>query len=133
MRYSSDRGMTLVELLIVITIMGLLGSLIAPLTTKALDRARAQEELIVAERTVKALALRAFVEGQTVVLDGRGGELRWVVGSGEPRQMRFESLFFEPAQRVTISPNGYADASAMSVLRAGRRYDFALNGWLDDK
>lgn len=121
------------ELLIVISIMGLVGSLIAPLTTRALDRARAQEELIVAERTVKALALRAFVEGEVVVISGRGGELGWVIGADEPRQMRFQNLFFEPAQRVTISPNGYADANELIVLRAGRRYELELNGWLDDR
>ena len=48
-------------------------------------------------------------------------------------QLRFEHLFFEPSQRITIRENGYADANMLMVLRAGRRYELALNGWLDDK
>jgi len=130
---SRQLGMTLVELLIVIAIIGLLGSLMAPAATKALDRARAQEEFIVLDRTVRSLALRAFMEGREVTIEGRGASLIWTVGAEPPTDMQLTHLFFDPAQRVAINSSGYADANVLGVLHAGRRREIELNGWVDER
>lgn len=130
---SRHSGMTLVELLIVIAIIGMLGSLMAPAATKALDRARAQEEFIVLDRTVRALVLRAFMDGRGVTLEGRGASLTWTVGTEPPTEMRLTHLFFDPAQRVAVNSSGYADVNVLSVSHAGRRREIELNDWVDER
>lgn len=88
---------------------------------------------MIAERTVRALALRAFMDGEAVRVSGRGAELSWTIAGGQSLSMRFEHLFFDPEQNVFINVNGYADRNSLSVVQAGRRRELALNGWLDGR
>ena len=86
---ASARGFTLVELLVVLAILGMVVALVGPLTADRLDKARAQEEWLVLERTVTGLAFRAFAEGRPVELQAAGTRLAWrVAGAEELRAMR---------------------------------------------
>jgi prepilin-type N-terminal cleavage/methylation domain-containing protein len=125
------RGFTLVELLVVLAIFGLLLGLVGPLAVDRLDKARAQEEWLVLERTVTGLAFRAFAEGKPVSLQGEGAELRWNIGD-EQRVLPFEQLFFEPAQQLRINRNGIATPASLALRQAGRERRLELNGWLEE-
>jgi prepilin-type N-terminal cleavage/methylation domain-containing protein len=126
------RGFTLVELLVVLAILGLVVALVGPLTADRLDKARAQEEWLVLERTVSGLAFRAFAEGRPVELQAEGGRLTWQVAGADPRALSLEHLFFEPAQVVRINANGIAAPAQLTVRRDGRERSMQLNRWLDD-
>lgn len=128
---NGSRGFTLVELLVVLAIFGLLLGLVGPLAVDRLDRARAQEEWLVLERTVTGLAFRAFAEGKPVSLHGEGAELRWNIGD-EQRVLPFEQLFFEPAQQLRINRNGIASPASLALRQAGRERRLELNGWLEE-
>jgi len=126
------RGFTLVELLVVLAILGLVVALVGPLTADRLDRARAQEEWLVLERTVSGLSFRAFAEGRAVELQAEGGRLAWRVAGADERVLSLEHLFFEPAQAVRINANGIAVPAQLTVRRDGRERRLELNRWLDD-
>ena len=127
------RGFTLVELLVVLAILGLVVALVGPLTADRLDKARAQEEWLVLERTVSGLAFRAFAEGRAVELQAEGGRLAWRVAGADERVLSLEHLFFEPAQTVRINANGIAVPAQFTVRRDGRERRLELNRWLDDR
>jgi prepilin-type N-terminal cleavage/methylation domain-containing protein len=127
------RGFTLVELLIVLAILGLVVALVGPLTADRLDKARAQEEWLVLERTVSGLAFRAFAEGRPVELRAEGGGLTWRVVGADERVLPLQHLFFDPAQTVWINANGIASPAQLTVLRDGRERRMELNRWLDDR
>ena len=127
---SRARGFTLVEMLIVIAIVGVLVSLVAPMGVRQVDKARAQEEWLIVERTIASLAFRAFAEGRAVDLEARGKELVWQIGNDPPRRLALAHLFFDPNQHVMIDANGLADHDAIEVLQASRRRELVLNRWV---
>ena len=122
---------TLVELLVVFAVLGLLVALVGPLGVRQMDKARAQEQWLVLERTVEGLAFRAFAEGREVELDARGAELAWRLGEEPARVVILDRLFFDPAQAVRINAHGIAEPGILEVRQAGRVRSLALNGWLE--
>jgi len=126
-----DSAFTLVELLIVLTILGLLLGLVGPLAVDRFEKAQAQEEWLTLERTVSSLAFRAYAEGRSVELRGQGGRLTWQSRDGEPRQLEFRHLFFDPPQHVVVNPNGVSDPGALALRQSGRERSIALNAWLE--
>ncbi len=131
MTMRATRGFTLVELLVVLTILGLLLGLVGPLAVDRVDKAKSQEEWLVLERTVTGLAFRAFAEGRPVELTGEGTQLSWRIGN-EDRVLPFEKLFFDPRQELLINRNGVASPAVLSLRQAGRERRLELNTWLGD-
>jgi prepilin-type N-terminal cleavage/methylation domain-containing protein len=126
-----QHAFTLIELLIVFSILGLLLALVAPLGARQMDKARAQEQWLVLERTVEGLAFRAFAEGREARLVARGTQLDWQLGDEPPRVLVLDRLFFEPEQVVRIDAHGIAQPAALELLHAGRPRSFPLNRWLE--
>jgi prepilin-type N-terminal cleavage/methylation domain-containing protein len=129
---SRGRGFTLVELLVVLAILGFVVALVGPLTADRLDKARAQEEWIVLDRTVRGLAFRAFADGREVEIRAEGAELRWKMAGLDERSLPLEHLFFDEAQVVRINVNGVAAPASLALHQAGRARVLELNGWMGD-
>ena len=126
------RGFTLVELLVVLAILGFVVALVGPLTADRLDKARAQEEWIILDRTVRGLAFRAFADGRDVELRGEGTQLTWKLGKDDAQSLTLAHLFFDTPQVVVINSNGVAEPGRMTLRQAGRERSLELNGWLGD-
>lgn len=128
-----NRGMTLVELLIVFTIVGLLVSLVAPSSANLMDKARAQEEWLVLDRTVDSIAFKAYAEAQYIELSANERTLQWTVGGKPGGALTLAHLRFDRPQKVLINPNGLADVAVVSVLQADRKRELRLNRWLESR
>jgi prepilin-type N-terminal cleavage/methylation domain-containing protein len=126
------RGFTLVELLVVLAILGFVIALVGPLTVDRIDKARAQEEWLVLDRTVRGLAFRAFADGRDVELRGEGTRFTWKLGDAEARSLDLTHLFFDSPQVVLINPNGVAEPRSLTLRQAGRERRLDLNSWLED-
>jgi prepilin-type N-terminal cleavage/methylation domain-containing protein len=126
------KGFTLVELLVVLTILGMLMALVGPLTVDQFERARAQEEWLVLQRTADSLAFRAFTDGRDIELRGEGGTLAWQATGGEEHVLEFRQLFFDPKQQVLINSNGIAVPGELALRQRDRERRLPLNAWLDD-
>jgi prepilin-type N-terminal cleavage/methylation domain-containing protein len=126
------RGFTLVELLVVLAILGFIVALVGPLTADRLDKARAQEEWLILDRTVRGLAFRAFANGRAVELRGEGAELTWKIAGADERSLPLKHVFFDSPQVVHINTNGVAEPSSLALHQAGRARTLELNGWLGD-
>jgi len=127
------RGFTLVELLVVLAILGFIVALVGPLTVDRLDKARAQEEWLVLNRTVRGLTFRAFADGRGVELRGEGARLQWTAAGHEARALELAHLFFDEPQVVRINPSGVAEPGTLTVRQAGRERSLDLNSWLEDR
>jgi prepilin-type N-terminal cleavage/methylation domain-containing protein len=125
-----QRAFTLIELLVVFSILGLLVALVGPLGVRQMDKARAQEQWLVLQRTVEGLGFRAFVQGRELRLDANGTELTWQTGDQPPHVMVLDRLFFDPPQVVLINSHGLATPETLQVRQSGRARSLALNGWL---
>ena len=128
-RGSARRGFTLVELLVVLAIVSLLASLVTPMVGQQLDRARAQEEWLIVQRTIESLSFRAFAEGRGVTIEADGKSLSWQFAGRTQEVLRLEHLFFEPAQRIEINSNGLASSEELVVAQRGRPRRLILNQW----
>jgi len=126
-----QRAFTLVELLVVFAILGFLVALVAPLGVRQVEKARAQEQWLVLERTVEGLAFRAFAEGREVSLEANGTQLDWRLGDEPPRTLVLDRLFFDPPQVVQIDAHGLARPAALELRQDGRPRSLTLNGWLE--
>jgi len=124
------RGMTLIELLIVFSIVGMLVALVAPATAGLMDKARAQEEWLVVERQVGNLAFRAFSGGQAISITGRGAELSWSIGETEQGSLKLSHLFVDPEQTIRINSHGVATPNRLVIRHAGRDRVLLLNRWM---
>lgn len=129
-RSTQSSGFTLVELLIVLTIIGLTASLVAPLGAKQFDKARAQEEWLTLRRTVDGLAFRAYSLGRETELHAKGTSLEWAFADGKKGHLDFKKVFFAPEQTISIDRNGYADRDRLELRMAGAPRELTLNNWL---
>ena len=130
-RHSRAAGFTLIELLIVIGIVGLTASLVAPVGLKQVERARADAEWLTLSRTVTGLAFRAFAQGRSIDISADGTRLSWSASSGVTGELELERVFFPPGQRIFVTRNGVAAPSELRAAVAGEERILKLNAWLE--
>jgi prepilin-type N-terminal cleavage/methylation domain-containing protein len=126
------QGFTLIELLIVIAIIGMLGALVAPFGSRAMEATRSQEEWLVLNRASRDLSFRAFAARTPILIDGRGNELVWTDAVGATRKLAFNQLFFPP-QSIRIGSSGIAEPGVLRVVQRGRERQINFNEWINDE
>jgi hypothetical protein len=122
--------MTLIELLIVFSIVGLLVSLVAPASFGVVDKARAQEEWLILDRLVGTLSFRAYSESREITLEAKEQTLKWFYDGEQQGVFSLSYLRFTQPQRLVISASGLSDQEQLSVAQAERNRPIKLNRWL---
>ena len=120
------RGFTLIEILLVVLLLSITLTLVAPLGVEQVEKARAQSEWIALDREIGRLSMNAFLRSEFISIHAAGKELAWETGDGEQGVIVFEHLFFSPEQRLTINPNGIADPMEIEVLQRDRQRTLSL-------
>ena len=114
-------GFTLIEILLVVVLVSIMAALVAPLGVTQVEKARAQSEWLTLDREIGRLSMDAFLASDFVSVDAAGKQLAWKFQGGKRGSIEFEQLFFSPAQRITINPNGIADRPEILVLQRDRQ------------
>ena len=120
------RGFSLIELLIVLSIMMTLLGLVGGNVIESVERTRAQAEVVSFFELLKKCGVSAFASGQSlsVVLDGNRVTIE--PSTGQVREVIYEYLDFEDYQ-MTFFRNGLPDTVNLTVNVSGkpRQLDFA--------
>ena len=126
-QYQQLAGMTLIELLIVITIMGFLSSLVVPDVRNQLERASAQEEFMRLQSELNTASFLAFSKGGNVTVIASGSELTISRSTSEQKRHQYSYLFFDPKQEFEYRNSGYATREKLTVTQRGRVKEIDLN------
>jgi prepilin-type N-terminal cleavage/methylation domain-containing protein len=103
-----NKGFTLIELIIVLSIVSLLLTIVASISIKAVDKAEAKTELLATTRWIKSISFQAFIEQQSYVLKLSGNTLSLYKNPTDElvKSKTLASLKFTQ-QWVSINSNGY--------------------------
>jgi prepilin-type N-terminal cleavage/methylation domain-containing protein len=124
-------GFTLVELLVVMTIVGLLLSMVGPLAISSLEKAQAKQELLSIKHWLSKLSARSYYSATEhyLVFNGHGVNL-FLMNKNEPIiKQKFKYLFFQPQQlffnskgmiRETFLRGEYRDKSFNLIVKVGQ-------------
>lgn len=113
-RYRFARGVTLVELLVVITIMMMMLSLVAPLTVDVVKKSEAQSEYLTFCRAIKKSAFQAFAGGQALTFSLEEHSARVTRQDGSEQVKQYEYLHFKP-QSFVINQNGFPTTQSIEL------------------
>jgi prepilin-type N-terminal cleavage/methylation domain-containing protein len=111
-----QRGVTLIELLIVITIMMGMLSLVAPVAFNAIEKAEAQDEYLALCGWLRSSSIRAFANGSGIQVRLDGNMLTFSSASRDSVTHTFKYLTF-PEQSFTLNRNGMPDQDAIDLVQ----------------
>lgn len=109
-----NSGATLLEMLVVVTIMMTLVGLIAGATVDSIDRAAGQTEVIAVYSLVKKSSIRAFSSGNSVLLKFSDSHVEIYIGERLQSKSAFEHLEFN-TQALRFNRNGMTDTLSIQV------------------
>ena len=108
----ANDGFSLIELLVVISIMAGVMALVGPLTVRSVDSARAQTELVSIERWINGWGRKAFLTGSAILVESQGAAL---IAQRRGEAIESRALdFWHPEERLTIE---FSSAGVPSVNR----------------
>jgi prepilin-type N-terminal cleavage/methylation domain-containing protein len=124
----STPGFTLVELLIVMTIVGTLLSLVGPLAIDSLSKAQARSEVLTLHNWIKYQSQRAFITGADVQisLKDKTAELTSAISDKSTRE--FEYLIFPP-QVVVLTQHGFIKPDKIIATIVDQDISIDIKGW----
>ena len=115
MGFKFSKGFTLIELIIVLSIVSLLLSVVAPISIKAVDKTEAKTELLNTTKWIKNIGFQAFIKQQSYSLELYGNTLNlYKIPSNElVKTKELASLNFTQ-QRVNFNANGFVTPAQIS-------------------
>ncbi|TMO67098.1 hypothetical protein CWC18_01435 [Pseudoalteromonas aurantia] len=114
-RVAKTKGYTLIELMIVLSLIALTLSVIGPFSIQSIERASAKSEMLELKQQIKNIGNKAFLHGQayklvtkrhSVVLSKLNGNVVWT--------QEFKYLSFTPLV-ITFNTQGYAIPGIFTV------------------
>ena len=93
-------GFSLIELLVVISIMAGVMALVGPLTVRSVESARAQTELVSIERWINGWGRKAFLSASVISIKAKNSNL---VAERDGQQVdSFDLSMWQPTQALTL-------------------------------
>lgn len=113
--FKFNKGFTLIELIIVLSIVSLLLAVVAPISIKAVDKTEAKTELLNTTKWIKNIGFQAFIKQQSYSLELYGNTLNlYKVPNKElVKTKELVSLNFTQ-QRVSFNANGFVSPTKIS-------------------
>jgi len=135
------RGFTLIELMVVMSIVALLMTMVGPLAINAVDKANAKQEMLTMKNWLRKISYRAFTTGNSyqLKLAGKKAELFLTLDNnileGERQNSalithNFETLFFQP-QILTYSAKGFVSPTLVEGTYRDKKLQLDLNVWVN--
>ncbi|WDE13265.1 pilus assembly FimT family protein [Thalassomonas haliotis] len=124
-------GFTLIELMVVMSIVALLMGMVGPLAINSLEKAQAKQEMLSLKNWFRKVSARAFNTGQqhTIKLTGKQVAL-YVNKQGPVESVRFEFLFFQP-QTLHFSTKGFVEPLLVTGSYRGSPLTLELAAWIN--
>jgi len=130
---SKPKGFTLIELMIVMSIVALLMGMVGPLAINSLEKAQAKQEMLSLKNWFRKISARAFNTGQAHVVKLAGKQVILYIEDNEQQPIEnvtFESLFFQP-KLLHYSSKGYVDTDTVTGTYRGKPLTLDLKNWVN--
>jgi prepilin-type N-terminal cleavage/methylation domain-containing protein len=122
-----NKGFTLIELIMVLSIVSLLLAVVAPISINAVDKTEAKTELLSTTKWIKNIGFQAFIEQQSYALELNGNTLRLYRQPNNElvKSKILESLKFTQ-QWVNFNANGFVTPQSISGHFRGQPLSISL-------
>lgn len=132
--YFSKNGFTLIEIMIVMSIVALLMGLVGPIAIQNLEKAEAKSELLSVNNWLKQVSYRAYISGQhlTLKLNGKKVQLFTTQSSKLIKQNTFEYLFFQP-QVLEFNNKGFVSPTKIIGHYRNKPLELELKKWINNE
>ena len=124
----ANEGFSLIELLVVISIMAGVMALVGPLTVRSVESARAQTELVSIERWINGWGRKAFLSASVISIKAKNSNL---VAEREGQQVdSFDLSMWQPTQALTLqfSASGLPSLSEVELVSGEITRDITIRG-----
>ena len=124
----ANDGFSLIELLVVISIMAGVMALVGPLTVRSVESARAQTELVSIERWINGWGRKAFLSASVISIKAKNSNL---VAEREGQQVdSFDLSMWQPTQALTLqfSASGLPSLSEVELVSGEITRDITIRG-----
>jgi len=133
MNTNEKTGFTLIELMIVLTIVGFLMTMVGPLAVQSVEKAQAKQEMLMMKNWLRKISARSFNTGQAFELKLAGVKAELYI-KGETQQpiisQTFESLFFQP-QEFLYNHRGFITPNILIGTYRERPIKINLSSWVN--
>jgi len=125
-------GFTLIELMIVMSIVALLGAMVGPMVISSFEKAQAKQELLTLKNWFKQISYRAYIGGQSlkITLDGKQTLLMTVNEENVIKKEAFEFLFFQP-QELLFNNKGFVSPLSVTGTYRNQPLKLDLGLWIN--
>ena len=109
-QYPRNIGFTLIELMIVLSIVALILTMVGPFALNIIDKAQAKQERLSIENWLSKVSALSFYSGQTYKVEFNGNAVSLFSTQKEQtiEKVSFDSLFFQP-QTLVFNSKGNAN------------------------
>lgn len=131
---SNYKGFTLIELMVVMTIVALLVGLVGPFSVEQLGKAQAKAERLNLEKELLAVSQRAFLSDQNLKVKVNGKLLSvFSTSTIEPKKIyekTYDYIFFQP-QEVTFLSSGFVVTKTLQGVYKNQPLRIDLNALIN--
>ncbi len=137
-----NKGFTLIELMIVMSIVALLLSLVGPMAIQNLEKAEAKQEMLQMKNWLKKISYRASATGQQHLLKLSGSQaVLYMIDESQSQNQNqstsqliisktFNSLTFK-AQQLTYSVKGFVTPELLQGQYRSKDLTININQWVN--
>ena len=111
-------GISLIELLVVITVMMTMMGIVGGVTERSIEKTGAQTELVALHSLIKKVSVDSFAAGRVAIIAFSGSNVEVVYEEHQAAVITYEYLFFSD-QKITFNRNGFPNTQSLAVEVGG--------------